>query len=137
MTDASPAYHLLRIRHRESLESVIDHPRAYVFERTSYCAAPDAWTTLAAAELDKRVYVLLDAGYKKRAWSLRDSEDPTSMVLRDYDWAWVDPAEASARPWTKAFHGFIVSEDGQQWRILPFNEVTPAFDTAFQVTRPA
>jgi hypothetical protein len=121
-------WYLLRISHIEALASVADHPNAYRFNRTSYCVAPETWRRLDKAELARRVAILLDAAYAKRNHTLIGSDDPTPMLLLDYDFAWVDASEIGGRPWTESFYAFRISDDGGNWHIVRWEDQDEVFD---------
>jgi hypothetical protein len=121
------AWLLLQISHTEALASVADRPNAYRFRRTSFCVAPESWRRLDAAELARRVHVLLDAAYAKRNHTLIGSDDPTPMVLLGYDFAWVAADELAGRPWRGAFHAFDIEEGGERWHITPRQQIDALF----------
>jgi hypothetical protein len=122
-------WELIEIEHEEALASVVGRPNAHTFKRTSYCLAPSSWRELPKDDLAARLEHVLLAGYAKRNSTLRNTEDPTPMELLEWDFIWVERADISSRPWTRAFHAFRISADGNEWHIVKHSEVTSLFDS--------
>jgi hypothetical protein len=116
------SFSLLLIEHHECLASVANNPRAYVFKRSSYCVAPPSWRALKAADLKRRVRILLDAAYQVRNAWVYQTDDPNPMILLKHSQKWVDEAAFAAQPWKSAFQAFQVSDDGKEWHIVKDEE---------------
>ncbi len=119
---------LIKIVHDEVLASVAGHPNAHTFSRTSFCLAPESWRALEESELEIRLETLIEAGYAKRNYALKGCDDTTPMQMIGWDFEWVPDSEMSTRPWTAAFHGFRIREDGREWHIVNHREVGDLFD---------
>lgn len=119
---------LIEIVHDEVLASVAGHPDAHVLTRTSYCLAPAAWRALPDDELSGRLETVLLAGYAKRNYALRGTDDATPMQLVSWDLEWLPADEIATRPWNRAFQAFRISADGREWHIVNYRHVDELFD---------
>jgi hypothetical protein len=98
MSNEHERWALLRVWHCEAMESVIDRDDPIHFTRTSYLSAPARWSGLPTKELARRVEIVLNASYKRRAWELRTAEDTNSLVPFAFYFEWVDRDDVGADP---------------------------------------